>query len=96
MSHPRVLTAAAALLLYPFTVHAQASIATNPSFLPAREAATQVADALDSHIAQIVIIGAGYDSRAWRFCREHVQFFELDQASTQSDKALRAPGPGPR
>lgn len=55
----------------------------------------QVADALDSHIAQIVIIGAGYDSRAWRFCREHVQFFELDQASTQSDKALRAPGPGP-
>ena len=29
MSHPRVLTAAAALLLYPFTVHAQASIATN-------------------------------------------------------------------
>jgi Peptidase family M1 domain len=29
MPHPRVLTAAAALLLYPLTVHAQASIATN-------------------------------------------------------------------
>jgi methyltransferase (TIGR00027 family) len=55
----------------------------------------QVADALDSHIQQIAVIGAGYDSRAWRFRREGVQFFELDHGATQQDKARRAPGPGP-
>jgi methyltransferase (TIGR00027 family) len=55
----------------------------------------QVAGALDSQIKQIAVIGAGYDSRAWRFCRESVQFFELDHGATQQDKVRRAPGPGP-
>jgi methyltransferase (TIGR00027 family) len=55
----------------------------------------QVAGALQSHISQIAVIGAGYDSRAWRFRREGVQFFELDHGATQQDKARRAPGPGP-
>lgn len=55
----------------------------------------QVARALDSDITQIAVIGAGYDSRAWRFCREGVTFFELDRGATQQDKARRAPGPGP-
>lgn len=55
----------------------------------------QVTDALDSDIGQIVVIGAGYDSRAWRFCRPGVRFFELDQRGTQQDKARRAPRPGP-
>lgn len=55
----------------------------------------QVAMALDAGIRQIAVIGAGYDSRAWRFRRDGVQFFELDHRATQQDKARRAPGPGP-
>jgi methyltransferase (TIGR00027 family) len=54
----------------------------------------QVAGALDSHITQIAVIGAGYDSRAWRLRRPGVQFFEVDHAATQRDKARRAPEPG--
>jgi methyltransferase (TIGR00027 family) len=55
----------------------------------------QVIAALDAGITQIAVIGAGYDSRAWRFCREGVQFFELDHEVTQQEKARRAPGRGP-
>jgi methyltransferase (TIGR00027 family) len=55
----------------------------------------QVIEALDADIGQIAVIGAGYDSRSWRFCREGVQFFELDHAATQQEKIRRAPGPGP-
>jgi methyltransferase (TIGR00027 family) len=55
----------------------------------------QVAKALDAGIKQVAVIGAGYDSRAWRFRRDDVQFFELDHRATQQDKARRAPGPGP-
>jgi methyltransferase (TIGR00027 family) len=55
----------------------------------------QVAKALDAGITQIAVIGAGYDSRAWRLRRDGVRFFELDHAATQRDKARRAPGPGP-
>lgn len=55
----------------------------------------QVAEALDAGIEQIAVIGAGYDSRAWRFRRDGVQFFELDHEATQHDKARRAPRLGP-
>jgi methyltransferase (TIGR00027 family) len=55
----------------------------------------QVVTALDRGIKQIAMVGAGYDSRAWRFRRDGVQFFELDHGATQQDKARRAPGPGP-
>jgi methyltransferase (TIGR00027 family) len=55
----------------------------------------QVASALDAGIDQVAVIGAGYDSRAWRFRRDRVRFFELDHAATQQDKVRRAPGPGP-
>lgn len=55
----------------------------------------QLAEALDAGIRQVAIIGAGYDSRAWRFRRDGVQFFELDHPMTQRDKVRRAPGPGP-
>jgi len=55
----------------------------------------QVTDALDSRIEQIAVIGAGYDSRAWRLARAGVQYFEVDRAATQQDKERRAPGPGP-
>jgi methyltransferase (TIGR00027 family) len=55
----------------------------------------QVAKALDAGIEQVAVIGGGYDSRAWRFRRDGVQFFEVDHEATQRDKARRAPRPGP-
>jgi methyltransferase (TIGR00027 family) len=55
----------------------------------------QVAGALDAGIEQVAVVGAGYDSRAWRMARPGVRFFELDHPATQQDKVARAPGPGP-
>jgi methyltransferase (TIGR00027 family) len=55
----------------------------------------EVASALDAGIQQVVVIGAGYDSRAWRFARPNVRFFEVDHPATQEDKKRRAPGDGP-
>jgi methyltransferase (TIGR00027 family) len=55
----------------------------------------QVVSALDAGVDQVAVIGAGYDSRAWRFRRDGVRFFELDHAATQQDKVRRAPA-GPR
>lgn len=55
----------------------------------------QVLAALDSGIRQVAVIGAGYDSRAWRFQREGVRFFEVDHTATQADKIRRAPLSGP-
>jgi methyltransferase (TIGR00027 family) len=55
----------------------------------------QVAEAIAAGVRQIVIVGAGYDSRAWRFRSDGVEFFELDHPATQADKARVAPQPGP-
>src|SRR6516165_9826539 len=55
----------------------------------------QVTWALDAGIEQIAVIGAGYDSRAWRFARPGVQFYELDHPTTQRDKVRRAPAGDP-
>lgn len=54
-----------------------------------------VADALDAGIRQVVVLAAGYDSRAWRFAREGATFFEVDLPRTQADKRARAPEGGP-
>jgi methyltransferase (TIGR00027 family) len=54
-----------------------------------------VADALDEGIHQVVVLGAGYDSRAWRFARPGVTFYEVDLPATQADKRIRAPVGGP-
>ena len=55
-----------------------------------------VAAALDDGIEQVVIVGAGYDSRAWRFARKGVRFFELDHEASQRAKVAAAPpGSGP-
>jgi methyltransferase (TIGR00027 family) len=54
-----------------------------------------VAQALDEGVRQVVVLGAGYDSRAWRFARPGVAFYEVDLPSTQADKRSRAPAGGP-
>jgi methyltransferase (TIGR00027 family) len=53
------------------------------------------ADALDEGVHQVVVLGAGYDSRAWRFARPGVTFYEVDLPATQADKRTRAPEGGP-
>lgn len=55
----------------------------------------QVAAAADAGIDQVAIVGAGYDSRAWRCARPGLRFVELDQPATQQDKVRRAPEGGP-
>ena len=54
-----------------------------------------VNSALDAGIRQVVVIGAGYDTRAWRLARDGVRFFEVDHPATQRDKRSRAPDGGP-
>jgi methyltransferase (TIGR00027 family) len=48
-----------------------------------------VVDALADGIAQVVILGAGYDGRALRFATPGVRFFEVDHPNTQRDKRAR-------
>lgn len=55
----------------------------------------QVTAALDDGVEQIAMIGAGYDSRAWRLARNGANFYELDSPATQYDKIRRAPDGGP-
>ena len=55
----------------------------------------EVVDAITSEVVQIVTVGAGYDSRPWRFGAAGVRFFEMDHPATQADKRRRAPGGGP-
>jgi methyltransferase (TIGR00027 family) len=45
--------------------------------------------AIDDGIAQIVLLGAGYDGRALRFAAAGVRYFEVDHPATQSDKRRR-------
>lgn len=49
----------------------------------------QVLAAIADGIEQIVILGAGYDDRAFRFRASGVRFFEVDQAATQRGKRRR-------
>ncbi len=58
----------------------------------------RVRAAMDAGTRQVAVVGAGYDSRAWRMQRGGVRFFELDDGTTQRDKRAKAgrlPGPGP-
>jgi methyltransferase (TIGR00027 family) len=43
-------------------------------------------------IAQIVVLGAGYDTRAARLARAGLTFFEVDHAATQAEKRARLAG----
>jgi len=56
---------------------------------------THLTASLDAGITQVVVVGAGYDTRAWRLQRDGVTFFELDHVATQSDKRRRVPSGGP-
>jgi methyltransferase (TIGR00027 family) len=55
----------------------------------------QVVRAVASGMRQVVLVGAGYDTRAWRFRDPRVRFFEMDTPETQRDKVRRAPAPAP-
>ena len=48
-----------------------------------------VVSAISAGIAQIVVIGAGYDDRALRFSTPGVRFYEIDHPLTQVDKLRR-------
>jgi methyltransferase (TIGR00027 family) len=48
-----------------------------------------VIDALQDGVAQIVILGAGYDGRALRYRTPGVRYFEVDHPATQADKRRR-------
>lgn len=52
-------------------------------------------EALDDGARQVLVVGAGYDSRAWRLARPGVTYFEVDQPATQEDKRAKAPEGGP-
>lgn len=54
-----------------------------------------VIDCLDAGVRQVVIVGAGYDARAWRFARDGVRFIEVDHPITQERKKALAPPGGP-
>lgn len=49
----------------------------------------EVLSALADGVDQFVIVGAGYDGRAWRFQQPAVDWFEVDHPATQPDKRLR-------
>jgi methyltransferase (TIGR00027 family) len=55
-----------------------------------------VTDALDAGIDKVVLLGAGYDTRAWRLARPGVRYYEVDHPATQTAKRAHAPeGDGP-
>jgi len=55
----------------------------------------EVVDAIGSGVGQVVTVGAGYDSRPWRFPADGVRYFEVDHPATQTDKRGRSPNAGP-
>ena len=48
-----------------------------------------VTRALDRGVRQVVVLGAGLDTRAARLGRDGVRFFEVDQPASQADKRER-------
>jgi methyltransferase (TIGR00027 family) len=54
-----------------------------------------VGEALDHGITQVVLLAAGYDTRAWRLARPGLRFFEVDHPDTQARKRSLSPSGGP-
>jgi methyltransferase (TIGR00027 family) len=48
-----------------------------------------VVNSIDRGVAQVVIGGAGYDGRAFRYAKPGVRWFEVDHPATQADKLNR-------
>lgn len=48
-----------------------------------------VVGAIGAGIAQVVLVGAGYDGRSLRYARPGVTWFEVDHPDTQDDKRRR-------
>src|SRR5215469_304239 len=48
-----------------------------------------VVGAIERGVAQLVVIGAGYDGRSLRYAVPGVRWFEVDHPDTQSDKRAR-------
>ena len=48
-----------------------------------------VVAALDRGVSQVVVGGAGYDGRAFRYAKPGVRWFEVDHPATQADKLER-------
>ena len=48
-----------------------------------------VVSAIDRGVTQVVIGGAGYDGRAFRYAKPGVRWFEVDHPATQADKLAR-------
>ncbi len=59
-------------------------IAVRTAFLDAA-----VRRAISEGLAQVVVLGAGYDTRAARLATSGVRFFEVDHPATQADKRAR-------
>lgn len=50
----------------------------------------QVQGAIERGAEQVIILGAGFDTRAARLARAGVRFFEVDHPDTQAEKRTRA------
>jgi methyltransferase (TIGR00027 family) len=48
-----------------------------------------VVNSLDHGVSQVVVGGAGYDGRAFRYAKRGVRWFEVDHPATQADKLER-------
>jgi methyltransferase (TIGR00027 family) len=48
-----------------------------------------VVNSLDGGTDQGVVLGAGYDGRAFRYAKPEVRWFEVDHSDTQADKRTR-------
>ena len=48
-----------------------------------------VVNSLDHGVRQVVVGGAGYDGRAFRYAKRGVRWFEVDHPATQADKLER-------
>lgn len=49
----------------------------------------EVLEAIAQGIAQVIIVGSGYDGRCLRFRKQGIRFFEVDHPATQADKQRR-------
>lgn len=64
--------------------HMELWTAVRTAFIDAR-----VRAALDEGVRQVVVLGAGLDTRSARLARQGVRFFEVDRPATQKEKLER-------